>query len=177
MALGAVHRSLHAETRKLAQSGGGPSSVRDDANALPKSHELIHRDVREFLSQSEKANTKGVWVYDMRANMEAFGKTRILAVDDFKPFEKAFGVDPHGKAKRKDEGPEGRFRFFTREQIAARNDNLDIAWLRDISNDPEDEMTKPDELAAAIVGHLKNALEEIEILSEELMAPTEKLVL
>jgi type I restriction enzyme M protein len=118
--------------------------------------------------KSDKANTKGVWVYDMRANMNVFGKTKPLTVADFEPFEKAFGKDQFGKAKRKDEGEEGRFRFFTREEIATRNDNLDIAWLRDTSNDPEDEMTEPDELAAAITTHLRSALEEIEAFSEEL---------
>ncbi len=120
--------------------------------------------------KSDKANTKGVWVYDMRANMDAFGKTKPLTVADFEPFEKAFGKDPLGKAKRKDKGEEGRFRFYTREEITARNDNLDIAWLKDTSNDPEDEMTEADELAAAIATHLKNALEEIEALSDELTA-------
>lgn len=120
--------------------------------------------------KNDKTNTKGVWVYDMRANMNAFGKTRLLTVADFEPFENAFGKDPLGKAKRKDEGEEGRFRFFKRDEIATRNDNLDIAWLRDTSNDPEDEMTEPDELATAITTHLKNALEEIEAFSEELVS-------
>src|SRR5579863_8972097 len=117
-----------------------------------------------FLSRGkkDKSNTSGVWVYDMRANIDAFGKTKPLTVADFKPFEKAFGKDPLGKAKRQDGGEEGRFRFYDREQIIVRNDNLDIAWLRDTSNDPEDEMTEPDELAAAITTHLKTALEEIE---------------
>jgi type I restriction enzyme M protein len=73
-----------------------------------------------------------------------------------------------GKSPRTDEGEEGRFRFFSREQITARNDNLDIAWLRDTSGDPEDEMTEPEEIAAAIMGHLRGALEEIEALSDEL---------
>ena len=119
--------------------------------------------------KTDKANTRGVWIYDMRANMDAFGKTKPLTTADFKPFEKAFGGDPDGKAKRKDEGKEGRFRFYDREKIAARNDNLDIIWLKDTSNDPEDEMTQPGELAAAITMHLKNALEEIEALGEELI--------
>lgn len=122
--------------------------------------------------KGDRANTKGVWVYDMRANMNAFGKTKPLTVDDFKPFEQCFGNDPHGKAKRKDEGEGGRFRFYSREQIAAEGDNLDLSWLRDTSNDPEDEMTEPEELAAAITTHLKNALEEIEAFSEELTAVT-----
>jgi type I restriction enzyme M protein len=123
---------------------------------------------------SDKANTKGAWVYDMRANMDAFGKTKPLTVADFGPFEKAFGPDPHGKATRTDEGEQGRFRFYSRESIAARNDNLDIAWLRDTSNDPEDEMTEPEELAAAIAMHLRNALEEIEAFSEELTTKAEQ---
>jgi type I restriction enzyme M protein len=122
--------------------------------------------------KSDKANTKGAWVYDMRANMDAFGKTKPLIVDDFKSFEKAFGIDSHGKAKRKDEGEEGRFRFFSREQIASRNDNLDITWLRDTSGDPEDEMTEPEELATAIAGHLRTALNDIENLANEMRLGT-----
>jgi type I restriction enzyme M protein len=124
---------------------------------------------------SDKANTKGVWVYDMRANMDAFGKTRPLSVADFEPFEKAFGDDPMGRSKRKDEGEVGRFRFYKREQVSARTDNLDISWLQDTSNDPEDEMTEPDELALAITTHLKNALEELEAFSEELATRVEDL--
>jgi type I restriction enzyme M protein len=126
--------------------------------------------------KADKGNTKGTWVYDMRANMDAFGKTKPLAAEDFKLFEKAFGDDPHGKSKRKDQGEEGRFRFYSREQIAARGDNLDIAWLRDTSNDPEDEMTEPEELAAAIISHLTNALEDIEDFSSELTSNTSKSV-
>jgi type I restriction enzyme M protein len=118
--------------------------------------------------KTDKANTKGIWVYDMRANMDAFGKTRPLTVAHFKPFEEAFGNDPLGKSKRRSEGEEGRFRFFNREQIAERADNLDISWLRDASSDPEDEMSEPDELSTAICNHLRAALEEIETLSEEL---------
>jgi type I restriction enzyme M protein len=125
--------------------------------------------------KTDKGNTRGIWVYDMRANMSAFGKTRQLSVEDFKDFEKVFGNDPHGKAKRKDQREEGRFRLFTREQIAGLGDNLDIAWLRDTSNDPEDEMTEPDELSAAIIGHLRTALEEIEVFSEELAVPDEEM--
>jgi type I restriction enzyme M protein len=125
-----------------------------------------------FISRGEtdKANTKGVWVYDMRTNMNAFGKTRPLALTDFCEFEQAYGDDPHGRAERKDQGPEGRFRFYSRQQIAARNDNLDIAWLNDTSGDPEDEMTEPEELAAAISTHLRNALEELDTLSEQISA-------
>lgn len=118
--------------------------------------------------KTDKVNTKAVWVYDMRANMPAFGKTRPLTVGDFADFEKAYGNGPNGGAKRKDQGEEGRWRRFTREQIAARNDNLDITWLRDTESEAEEQLTEPEDIAAAIIGHLKAALEEIEALSEEL---------
>ena len=44
----------------------------------------------------------------------------------------------------------------------------EIDRLRDESGDPEDDMTKPDEIAAAIMGHLRAALDETEALREEL---------
>src|SRR3712207_8996740 len=61
----------------------------------------------------------------------------------------------------------GRFRCFTRDQITARNDNLDISWLRDTEADAEEQLTEPEDIAAAIIGHLKAALEDIEALSDE----------
>ena len=118
--------------------------------------------------KTDKANTKAVWVYDLRANMPAFGKTRPLTVADFDAFETAFGDNPYGKAARADQGEAGRFRCFTREQIKERNDNLDIAWLRDEKQDIEERLTEPEDIAAAIMGHLRAALEEIEGLSEEI---------
>jgi type I restriction enzyme M protein len=118
--------------------------------------------------KTDKANTKAVWVYDMRANMPAFGKTRPLTVEDFADFEAAYGDDPNGDAKRNDEGAEGRWRCFTRDAVKARNDNLDIAWLRDTEAEAEEQLTEPEDIAAAIIGHLKAALEDIETLYEEL---------
>ena len=117
---------------------------------------------------TDSANTQAVWVYDMRSHMPAFGKTRPLKVEDFAAFEAAFGDDPHGKAERFDEGENGRFCCFTRQQIADRNDNLDITWLRDTEAEAEEELTEPEDIAAAILGHLRAALGEIEELSEEL---------
>jgi len=118
--------------------------------------------------KTDKANTKAVWVFDLRANMPAFGKTTPLTAGHFAEFEKAFGADPYGKAKRRDRGEEGRFRCFTRETIKKRNDNLDIAWLRDDEADPEERLTEPEDIAAAIIVHLRTALEEIESLTEDL---------
>ena len=119
-------------------------------------------------SEDRVAATDAVWFYDLRAQMPNFGKSRILTMDDFAPFIAAYGDNPHGKAKRKDEGEAGRFRAFTREEIAKRNDNLDISWLRDDEAVVEEGLTEPDDIAAAILGHLRAALEEIEAVADEL---------
>jgi type I restriction enzyme M protein len=55
-------------------------------------------------STKDKANTKAVWVYDLRANMLAFGKTTPLKREHFAGFEQTFGKEPYGKAKRKGQG-------------------------------------------------------------------------
>jgi type I restriction enzyme M protein len=46
----------------------------------------------------EKGNTKDVWVYDLRANMTAFGKRTPLTREHFAAFEAAYGPDPLGLA-------------------------------------------------------------------------------
>ena len=118
--------------------------------------------------ETDRANTQGVWVYDLRANMPAFGKTRPLVAADFAAFEAAYGDDPNGGASRTDEGAEGRLRYFSRADIAARNDNLDIAWLRDDSDAAEDDLSDPEDIAAAILGHLRAALAEVEAVDTEM---------
>lgn len=112
--------------------------------------------------------TRNVWIYDARSGAPSYGKTNPFKGSDLADFAKAFGKDPNGKAKRKDQGEEGRFRRFTREEIAKRGDNLDIMWLKDASADKEDGLRSPEDIAAAIEGHLKIALEEIGTLINEL---------
>ena len=104
----------------------------------------------------------------MRANLPTFGKTRPLTSEAFNDFEAAYGEDPRGKARRKDQGETGRFRRFTRAQIKESNDCLSITWLPDNSFEAEEQLSEPDEIVAAIAGHFRNAIEEIEALSEGL---------
>lgn len=130
----------------------------------------VKTNVMFFTKVSDEADnaTDAVWFYDMRAQMPNFGKTRTLTADDFAPFIKAYGNDPLGQSKREDEGEAGRFRMFTRADIAKRNDNLDISWLREDEEEIEEGLTEPDDIAAAILGHLRAALEEIESIADEL---------
>ncbi|WP_375157682.1 N-6 DNA methylase [Bradyrhizobium sp. RDT46] len=116
-----------------------------------------------------KDATKAVWVYDMRSGAPAYGKTSPLKLSDFDEFVAAFGGDPHGRAARKDHGEQGRFRRFTRAEIAARGDNLDVTWLKDTSGDLEDGLEAPEDIAAAIERHLSAALEEVRGLIDELV--------
>lgn len=115
--------------------------------------------------KTEKANTKEVWVYDMRENMPQFGKRTPLTREHFADFEKAFGKDPHGSPaalkKRKDTGEAGRFRKFTREEIAQRGDSLDIAWLKDDKAESSADLPEPAVLATT-------AMEEMEAIMEDL---------
>ena len=117
----------------------------------------------------DKANTKGVWIYDLRANMPAFGKRTPLTLEHFKDFMHAYGRDPFGGSKRKDQGEEGRFRYFGREFIRdKKGESLDISWLKDDSDGSNDMLPEPEEIAAAITEKLKTAMEEMAALSEML---------
>lgn len=116
--------------------------------------------------KTDEGNTKAVWVYDMRTNMPNFGKRTLFTREHFAEFEKAFGKDPRGKSRRKDQGEEGRFRKFTREEVAKRGDNLDITWLRDDDAHDHEDLGEPDEIAAEIIGHLQTAMAELEALGE-----------
>lgn len=147
-------------------------------------HTILRLPIGLFYAQGVKTNvlfftrateeapmedaTKAVWIYDARANVPNYGKTNPFSAEDLADFARAFGKDSLGGAERVDQGEEGRFRCFTRAEIAARGDNLDISWLKDTSGDPEDGLDTPDDIAAAIEGHLLVALEEARALVEEL---------
>lgn len=147
-------------------------------------HTILRLPVGIFYAQGVKTNvlfftradeeapaedaTKEVWIYDARSGAPSYGKTNPFKAVDLADFVVAFGDDPLGGAERKDQGEEGRFRRFTRAEIAARGDNLDISWLKDTSAEAEDGLATPEEIAAAIEGHLKTALEEIAALVAEL---------
>ncbi|RJP80882.1 MAG: SAM-dependent methyltransferase [Desulfobacteraceae bacterium] len=115
--------------------------------------------------KKDKGNTQNVWFYDLRTNMPNFGKRTPLTVEHFKEFIHAFGNDPYGKARRKDQGESGRFRCFTRAEIAKRNDSLDITWLQDDSVRNGDDLADPTDLADEILAQLSIATQEMQELA------------
>jgi type I restriction enzyme M protein len=106
----------------------------------------------------DTGNTREVWVYDLRTNMPAFGKRTPLTRRHFEDFEAVFGEDMYGKSPRVDQGEEGRFRRFAREEIRKREDNLDISWLRDEDTEHHDDLPEPREIAAEIMEKLREAM-------------------
>jgi type I restriction enzyme M protein len=101
--------------------------------------------------------------------MPSFGKTTPLTREHFSGFEAAYGEDPYGRSKRVDQGEEGRFRRFTRQEIARRGENLDVSWLRD-SDDRHDTTADPQTILRDIRAQLMTAFSHIDALDAELQA-------
>lgn len=80
----------------------------------------------------------------------------------FKEFEQFYGPDPNGRSKRKDLGPECRFRKFHISEIKDRNYKLDIMWLRDETLEDADDMPEPEELRAEAVAEVESAVVDLE---------------
>lgn len=130
-------------------------------------------------------NTKEVWVYDMRANMPQFGKRTPFTRDYFRTpedagtdvprdkFEDVFGDDPwgtpEGLAKRKESGEGGRWRRYTRAEIADRGERLDMSWLKD-DNDvgAREQRNDPSMAARLALKALQDATNDLRLLIEEL---------
>jgi type I restriction enzyme M protein len=122
--------------------------------------------------ETDKGNTKEVWVYDMRSNMPQFGKRTQLTRAHFAGYEDAFGGDPLGQPKslkkRTDTGEQGRFRRFTRAWIAERGDDLDISWRQEESEGENGEPPEPAMLAQEAMRELEAAFEELRGILAEL---------
>jgi type I restriction enzyme M protein len=124
-------------------------------------------------SQGVKANvifftkgapTENVWIYDGRTNVEGITKKdRPLAPEHLAEFERCYGADPNGRAKRKSSySKEDRWRCFYINEVKDREFKLDsFKWLKDESLDDADEMPEPEELATDAIAELKSAVEEL----------------
>ncbi|MEQ9235374.1 N-6 DNA methylase [Coleofasciculus sp. E2-BRE-01] len=127
-----------------------------------------------FFTRGKKqtGNTKEVWVYDLRTNTPQFGRRTSLRREHFAEFEAFFGDDPLGGsaslAQRTDTGEEGRFRRFSRDWIAERDENLDISWLKDEREEENGELPEPAILAQEAISELEAAIAELQGIVQEL---------
>ena len=124
----------------------------------------------------DRGNTEAVWVYDLRANMPAFGKRTPLTREHFAEFEAAYGSDPQGLAPRTATGPEGRWQCFSRKEIAARGDSLDLAWLKDDAAEDGSDLPEPATLAQEAMLELEGAMADLRAILAELGEELEELV-
>jgi type I restriction enzyme M protein len=124
-------------------------------------------------SQGVKANvvffTKGqpsstTWIYDARTNVEQITKKdRPLTSEHFNEFEKCYGSDPNGHAKRKaSDSKDDRWRSFGLAEVKERAYKLDgLKWLKDDSLDGGEDLPEPEELITEAIGQLEGAVAEL----------------
>jgi type I restriction enzyme M protein len=117
----------------------------------------------------DEDTTTEVWIYDLRAERQNGLRGIDELVSGLGAFVEAYGSDPYGRSERTDLGETGRFRRFMRDEIAARNDDLYITWLKEEADLATGvESLPPDEVAAVVERNLVSALEEIRALIDEL---------
>ena len=161
--------------------GGAGRLVRADLMSACDLHTILRLPNGIFYSQGVNTNvlffsrrdgnpdnSERIWVYDMRAAMPRFGRTRPLSAEHFAEFETLFGDDPLGRGSRSEGDVSGRWRSFGRAQVRDREENLDLIWLAPQEEDAETEEGLPQEIASTILFHLQTAMAEVELLADEL---------
>jgi type I restriction enzyme M protein len=111
---------------------------------------------------TDKGNTNKVWIYDMRTNMQNFGKTTPLKQEHFNDFIKAYTAEDRKAVN------DERFSVFTREQIKEKNDSLDLGLIRDDSVLDYDDLQDPIENGEEVVAQLEEAVDLILSVVKEL---------
>jgi type I restriction enzyme M protein len=118
-----------------------------------------------FFTKGYKTET--VWLYDGRSNVPHITKKdRPLVADHFSEFEKCYGTDPNGKAKRKSsDSKEDRWRSFPIKDVEKRDYKIDgLKWLKDDALDDGDGLLEPEELATDAIAELQAAVEGLTTL-------------
>jgi type I restriction enzyme M protein len=108
-----------------------------------------------------------MWLYDGRSNVPHITKKdRPLIAGHFSEFEKCYGNDPDGRAKRKmSDSNEDRWRKFSIEEVKDRDFKIDsLKWLKDDSLD-DGEIAEPEELVTDAIAELKSALLDLQTVT------------
>jgi len=115
--------------------------------------------------------TQEVWVYDLRTNVPKVTKGHPLTADYFTDFVASCG--PRHTPRPGDRRESERFRRFTRPEIADRDDNLDIFWLKDESLEDSGELPEPEDLMSEAMTQLETAMEALSELARLLESDRE----
>jgi type I restriction enzyme M protein len=138
--------------------------------------------------EQDKGCTAETWIYDLRTNLQTFGKRSPFTGKYLESFEQAYGDDANGQSPR-EEGvynilgctteadtqaeekiENARWRKFTREFIKDKGDSLDITWLKDNSITDAANLPTPEVLATEAMTELTEALREMNQLMIDLGA-------
>ena len=144
-----IYRSLKADGKARAAvvlpdnvlfADGDGERIRVDLMDKCNLHTILRLPTGIFYAQGVKTNvlfftrektdkdsTKVVWFYDLRTNMPSFGKTNPLKASDFAGFEAAYTAEDRSKVA------DERWQCFTREEIAQKDNSLDLGLIKDDS--------------------------------------------
>ncbi len=195
----------------LFESGTGTEVRRDLMNKC-NLHTILRLPTGIFYAQGVKTNvlfftkgsakdkhqdehcTENVWVYDLRTNIDNFGKRNPFNETHLAPFEKVYGDDANGQSPRQegewsfnafdidvdksaseenqdvsDDMAHSRWRCFSRQWISeTKGDSLDISWLKDKNSVDASTLPPPNVLATEAKTSLGNALTKLDALLVEL---------
>ena len=180
-----IYRSLKADGKarcavvlpdNVLFAGGDGVSVRRELMDFCNLHTILRLPTGIFYAQGvktnvlfftrgkiEKGNTTEVAFYDLRTNMDSFGKTRTLRHEDFAEFIEGYN-DP---TKRTGE----RWSKFTREEIETKyDDSLDLGLIKDDSIIDADELPNPIESGEEAIAQLEEAVDLLKSVVRELKA-------
>lgn len=183
-----IYRSLKADGKarcavvlpdNVLFAGGDGTSVRRELMEFCDLHTILRLPTGIFYAQgvktnvlfftrgkTEKGNTTEVAFYDMRTNMDSFGKTRTLEKEDFKEFIEGYADE----TKRTGE----RWSKFTREQIENdHDDSLDLGLIKDDSIVDYEDLPDPIESGEAAIESLEEAVDMLKSVVRELRLLTE----
>ncbi|SNS86889.1 type I restriction enzyme M protein [Bacillus sp. OK838] len=163
----------------LFESGIGAPIRRDLMNKC-NLHTILRLPTGIFYAQSVKtnvlfftrgttdqANTKDVWVYDLRTNMSSFGKRSQLTMAHFENFMKAYVAEDRSKVE------DERWNLFSREEITKKDDSLDIGLIADESLSSYENLPDPIESAEEAIAKLQQAMDLLSEVMDELRAVEE----
>ena len=180
-----IYRSLKADGKarcavvlpdNVLFAGGDGTSVRRELMNFCNLHTVLRLPTGIFYAQgvktnvlfftrgkTEKGNTTEVTFYDLRTNMDNFGKTRTLRHEDFAEFIEGY----NNPTKRTGE----RWSKFTREEIETKyEDSLDLGLIKDDSIIDATELPDPIESGEQAIALLEEAVDLLKSVVRELKA-------
>ena len=154
---------------------GDGQSIRNDLMDKCDLHTILRLPTGIFYAQGVKTNvlfftrgktelnnTKEVWIYDLRTNMQNFGKTNTLQPEHFEGFIHSYTAEDRTMVE------DERWSCFTREQIKDKNNSLDLGLIKDDSILGYDDLPDPVESGEEVIAKLSEAMDLIQSVVNEL---------